>query len=71
MRRRAPQHFYAFDLLWIDGEDLRERPLLERKLLLEHRAGAGAIRGPRRQRGCRSVRCRLCQRHGGDRREAR
>jgi bifunctional non-homologous end joining protein LigD len=23
--------FYAFDLLWLDGEDLRQRPLVERK----------------------------------------
>jgi bifunctional non-homologous end joining protein LigD len=23
--------FYAFDLLWLDGEDLRKAPLLERK----------------------------------------
>src|SRR5438270_817169 len=22
MRRRTPQYFYAFDLLWLDGEDL-------------------------------------------------
>ena len=54
MRRRAPQHFYAFDLLWIDGEDLRQRPLLERKrrvrdvitvpgpaLYVDHVAGGG------------------------------
>jgi bifunctional non-homologous end joining protein LigD len=34
MRRRAPQNFYAFDLLWHDGEDLRVLPLIERKLLL-------------------------------------
>jgi bifunctional non-homologous end joining protein LigD len=34
MRRRGPQHFCAFDLLWLDGRDLRERPLLERKRLL-------------------------------------
>ncbi len=31
MRRRSPQHFYAFDLLWLDGRDLRSLPLLERK----------------------------------------
>jgi len=31
MRRRSPQYFYAFDLLWIDGKDLRGLPLLERK----------------------------------------
>ena len=34
MRRRTPQHFYAFDLLWLDGRDLRDLPLLERKRLL-------------------------------------
>jgi bifunctional non-homologous end joining protein LigD len=27
--------FYAFDLLWLDGEDWRTRPLLERKSRLE------------------------------------
>jgi hypothetical protein len=26
--------FYAFDLLWLDGKDLRSRPLLERKAAL-------------------------------------
>ena len=34
MRRRGPFCFYAFDLLWLDGIDLRERPLSERKALL-------------------------------------
>jgi bifunctional non-homologous end joining protein LigD len=34
MRRRAPQHFYAFDLLWLNGRDLRGLALLERKRLL-------------------------------------
>ena len=29
-RRRQPV-YYAFDLLWLDGEDLRKLPLLERK----------------------------------------
>lgn len=27
--------YYVFDLLWLDGEDLRPRPLLERKARLE------------------------------------
>jgi bifunctional non-homologous end joining protein LigD len=34
MRRRSPQHFYTFDLLWLDGRDLRGLTLLERKGLL-------------------------------------
>src|SRR5262252_7610242 len=34
MRRRGPFCFYAFDLVWLDGRDLRDRPLLERKSLL-------------------------------------
>jgi bifunctional non-homologous end joining protein LigD len=34
MRRRSPQHYFAFDLLWIEGRDLRGLPLLERKRLL-------------------------------------
>ena len=35
MRRRIPQHYYAFDLLWLDGGDLRELPLIERKRRLK------------------------------------
>src|SRR5205807_8768683 len=31
LRRRGPQRFAAFDLLWLDGRDLRMLPLLERK----------------------------------------
>ena len=34
MRRRGPFCFYAFDLLWLDGSDLQDRPLSERKTLL-------------------------------------
>jgi bifunctional non-homologous end joining protein LigD len=34
MRRRSPQHFYAFDMLWIDGRDLRPLPLLRWKAML-------------------------------------
>jgi bifunctional non-homologous end joining protein LigD len=29
--RRGTPVFYAFDLLWLDGEDLRSLPLIERK----------------------------------------
>jgi bifunctional non-homologous end joining protein LigD len=31
LRRRGEPVFYAFDLLWLNGEDLRSRPLIERK----------------------------------------
>jgi bifunctional non-homologous end joining protein LigD len=31
LRRRTPQQFVAFDLLWLDGRDLRSLPLVERK----------------------------------------
>ena len=34
MYRRGEPYFYAFDLLWLDGEDLRECPLIERKKTL-------------------------------------
>ena len=34
MRRRSPQHFYAFDPLWLDRRDLRGLPLVERKAML-------------------------------------
>ena len=34
MRRRGPFCFYAFDLLWLDGTDLRGLALSERKALL-------------------------------------
>src|SRR5947209_6935048 len=34
MRRRSPQYFSAFDVLWLDGEDLRMLPLIERKKVL-------------------------------------
>jgi len=32
--RRGELFFVAFDALWIDGEDLREKPLIERKRML-------------------------------------
>jgi bifunctional non-homologous end joining protein LigD len=31
LRRRAELLFYAFDLLWLNGKDLRQLPLTERK----------------------------------------
>jgi bifunctional non-homologous end joining protein LigD len=35
MRRQIAPTFCAFDLLWLNGRDLRGRPLLERKRLLK------------------------------------
>ena len=37
-RRRTISIFFAFDLLFVDGEDLRELPLRERKALLQEAA---------------------------------
>jgi bifunctional non-homologous end joining protein LigD len=34
MHGRGTPHFYAFDLLYLSGLDLREQPLVERKALL-------------------------------------
>ena len=31
LSRKSEPVFYAFDLLWLDGEDLRQMPLVERK----------------------------------------
>ncbi len=33
-RRKCNAVYYAFDLLWLDGKDLRDLPLLERKKIL-------------------------------------
>jgi bifunctional non-homologous end joining protein LigD len=35
LRDRSRAVLYAFDLLWLDGEDLRQQPLLQRKKRLE------------------------------------
>jgi DNA ligase D-like protein (predicted ligase) len=35
LRKRVPVSFYAFDLLYLDGRDLRRLPLRERRQLLE------------------------------------
>ena len=34
LARKGRPYYYAFDLLWFDGKDLRDRPLLERKAKL-------------------------------------
>ena len=31
MARRGEPRYYAFDLVWLNGQDLRSKPLLERK----------------------------------------
>jgi bifunctional non-homologous end joining protein LigD len=41
MRRRTPRHYYAFDLLWSDGHELRDIRLVRRKRLLR-----GIVRPP-------------------------
>jgi bifunctional non-homologous end joining protein LigD len=35
LRRRAEPQFFAFDCLWLEGRDLRELPLIERKRILK------------------------------------
>jgi bifunctional non-homologous end joining protein LigD len=35
LRSRGPQHFCAFDLLRLDGRDLRNQPLIERRRMLK------------------------------------
>jgi bifunctional non-homologous end joining protein LigD len=35
MARKTPVHLFLFDLLWLDGEDWRGRPLAERRQKLE------------------------------------
>jgi ATP-dependent DNA ligase len=39
--RRAPLLFYAFDLLHLDGKDIRDWPLLDRRAKLKALIGAG------------------------------
>jgi bifunctional non-homologous end joining protein LigD len=34
MSRKLPVYFYAFDLLWLNGKDLRQKPLFERNAKL-------------------------------------
>jgi bifunctional non-homologous end joining protein LigD len=34
LRRRSPQHFVVFDVLWLNGKDLARVPLVERRRIL-------------------------------------
>jgi len=34
MKRRCQAVYYAFDIIWLNGRDLRDLPLLERKKIL-------------------------------------
>jgi DNA ligase-1 len=43
---RQPVHFYVFDILRYKGEDLRDRPLMERKILLERVLSANNFISP-------------------------
>jgi len=42
LRRRSPQQFVAFDVLWLNGRDLRGTPLSERKPTLRSVVPAGS-----------------------------
>lgn len=44
LNRKHETVLYAFDLLWLDGVDLRQRPLLERKDRLQRLVWASACR---------------------------
>jgi bifunctional non-homologous end joining protein LigD len=64
MFRRGELFFVAFDALWIDGEDLRGMPLLERKRRLRRvipsrRSFTATLSRSRRGRRLRSISARL------------
>jgi bifunctional non-homologous end joining protein LigD len=50
LRGRHPVCFVAFDLLWLNGEDLRPQPLVERKARLRRLLAAARQRPPWRER---------------------
>jgi bifunctional non-homologous end joining protein LigD len=67
--REGFPYFYAFDLLWLDGEDWRPRPLLERKQrlarLVSRHKGRLLYCRPKGARNCLIAGTGGCQR--GDR----
>jgi len=44
LRRRTPQQFVVLDVLWLDGKDLRQQPLIARKRILRSVVPPGAAR---------------------------
>jgi len=56
MRHRTPQYYYAFDLLWLNGRDLRAVPLVQRKrrlrALISRSTSPSPIRYVDHFRGC-------------------
>jgi ATP-dependent DNA ligase len=73
MRRRGPFYFYAFDLFWLDGRDLRDLPLFERKSLLRKllpRPSQSVLYVKHFASGTDLFRGDLRAGHGGDCREA-
>ena len=44
MFAQAPALFFAFDIVWLDGEDLRDRPCVERKQVLRELVEKGPER---------------------------
>ncbi len=70
----GPRLYHVFDVLWLDGEDVRGLPLRERKAVVEGRFGLGGPAAARAlpQRGGRGdVRRGVRQRLGGRDRQAR
>ena len=64
--RRAPLLYYAFDLLHLDGKDLRPRPLTERRALLKKLVGddmGSSIQFSDEFVGNASVLFKACARH--------
>jgi bifunctional non-homologous end joining protein LigD len=72
LQRRGHDHgvriaYYVFDVLWLDGEDLREAPLHERKLALRRalRFGGGTVRWTQYRRAAEgeTLLADACRRH--------